>query len=79
MRESSGNPRRRSSVVEQRFRNFLCKITPHSPEILGIGATTGGRHRVRHTELLCSLNCVRFEARRTELRWHFEDSLDLEY
>src|SRR3990170_4563132 len=56
MRESLGNPRRRSSVVEQRFRNFLCSITANSPESLGIGATTGGRHRIRHTELLCGLS-----------------------
>jgi hypothetical protein len=39
--------------VEQRFRNFLCTITANSPELLGIGATTGGRHRIRHIERLC--------------------------
>ena len=39
--------------VEQRFRNFLCSITANSARSLGIGDTTGGRHRIRHTELLC--------------------------
>jgi hypothetical protein len=62
MRESSGNPRRRIATltsVEQRFRNFLCSITATSHKSFGIGATTGGRHRTGHTELLCGLiSCV---------------------
>jgi hypothetical protein len=33
----------------------LCTITANSAKSLGIGATTGGRHPIRHTEPLCGL------------------------
>jgi hypothetical protein len=40
-----------TQLVEQRFRNYLCLITANSHEIHGNGSTTGGRHRIRRTEL----------------------------
>ena len=73
MRESLRNPRRRSSVVEQRFRNFLCSITANSAKSLGIGATAGGRHRIRHTELLCRPIARLDRLRRAGLTYAWED------
>jgi len=37
----------------------LCSITAEIHKTFENGATTGGRHRVRHTELLCSLFIAR--------------------
>ncbi len=74
MRESLGNPTDVAQPVEQRFRNFLRLIPANRTKTLGIGASTGGRYRSGHSQLLCGLPqpCEQYRRRASRPLLRFE-------